>query len=351
MSTEPYDALLLVSFGGPEGPEDVMGFLENVTRGRNVPRARLAEVGEHYLRFGGVSPINQQCRDLIAAIEVDFAGHGLDLPVYWGNRNWKPYLADTMRRMADDGIRRAIAFVTAAYGSYSSCRQYREDIAGARAAVGSRAPRVDKLRHYFNHPGFVEPMVDATLAALHRLPEEVRGEAHLAFTAHSIPTQMAEHSGPRGGEYVRGLADAARLVQERVDGGTHPWELVFQSRSGPPGQPWLEPDVGDHLDVLHCKGVRSAVLVPIGFVSDHLEIKYDLDVEAMDRAGELGIHLARVATVGTEPRFVAMVRELVLERMTPDAPRRALGTLGPSHDECPRECCRYEPARPMRSGA
>lgn len=339
MDASTYDALLLVSFGGPEGPDDVIPFLENVTRGRGVPRERLAEVGEHYFRFGGVSPINQQCRDLAAAIRADFAAHGLGLPVYWGNRNWRPYLTDTLQAMAADGIRRAAAFVTAAYGSFSSCRQYREDIARARAEVGPRAPQVDKLRNYFNHPGFVEPMADATVAALDRLPAQLRGEAHLAFTAHSIPTGMAEYSGPRGGEYVRQLTETARLVQERVDGGRCRWRLVFQSRSGPPGHPWLEPDVGDHLEELHAEGVPACVLVPIGFVSDHMEVKFDLDVEAADRADKLGIDVVRAATAGTDPRFVAMVRELLLERAEPGTPRRVVGSLGPAQDDCPAHCC------------
>lgn len=339
-----YDALLVVSFGGPEGPDDVIPFLENVTRGRGVPRERLAAVGEHYFRFGGVSPINQQCRDLIAAVEADFAAHGVDLAVYWGNRNWTPYLADTLRRMAADGVRRAVAFVTAAYSSYSSCRQYLDDIERARTEVGPDAPRVDKLRHYFNHPGFVEPMVDATIAALDRLPASLRDGAHLAFTAHSIPLEMAERSGPRGGAYVRQLRETARLVQERVDGGTHPWALVYQSRSGPPTQPWLEPDVGDHLESLRASEAPACVLVPIGFVSDHMEVRYDLDVEAAEAAQRLGLHLARAATAGTDPRFVAMVRELVLERVVPGAPRRVLGTMGPGHDRCPATCCRTGPA-------
>lgn len=344
MSPSTYDAVLLVSFGGPEGPDDVIPFLENVTRGRGVPRERLAEVGEHYFRFGGVSPINQQCRDLLAAMRSDFAANGLDLPVYWGNRNWRPYLTDTVRKMADDGVRRAAAFVTASYSSYSSCRQYREDIARARAEAGARAPVVDKLRTYFDHPGFVEPMADATNAALDRLPTAVHREAHLAFTAHSLPMRMAERSGPRGGEYVRQLSETARLVHGRVDGGAYPWQLVFQSRSGPPTQPWLEPDVCDHLDALHAKGVPSCVLVPIGFVSDHMEVKFDLDVEAAERARELGLEVARAATVGTDPRFVAMARELVLEREDAAAGRRTLGSLGPAADDCPAHCCLADPA-------
>lgn len=345
-ATRTYDALLLVSFGGPERPEDVMPFLENVTAGRNVPRERLAEVAEHYYACGG-SPINRQCRQLIAAIESDFAAHGLNLPVYWGNRNWDPYLTDTMLRMAADGVRRAMAFITAAYSSYSSCRQYREDIARAQREAGPDAPAVDKVRQYFNHPGFVEPMADATRRALGELPADKRDRAHIAFTAHSIPTAMAAASGPEGDAYARQLTETAGLVAERVDGssgdvaggGARTWKLVYQSRSGPPSQPWLEPDICDHLDEVHADGAEAVVVVPIGFVSDHLEVLHDLDAEAAQRAEKLGIRLARASTAGTDPRFVAMVRELVRERTSPDAPARSLGTLGPGHCECPANCC------------
>ncbi|WP_434582110.1 ferrochelatase [Carbonactinospora thermoautotrophica] len=342
----PYDALLLLSFGGPEGPDDVMPFLRNVTRGRGIPDERLAEVAQHYLRLGGVSPINEQCRRLLAAIRADFAAHGLDLPVYWGNRNWTPYLTDTLRQMAEDGVERAIVFVTSAYASYSGCRQYREDLAAAQAAVGERAPRCDKLRHYFNHPGFVEPMIDNTVAALRALPADLRAGARLAFTTHSIPISWAETSGPEGGAYVAQHLEVARLVatgvQERT-GVAHPWELVYQSRSGPPSQPWLEPDICDHLDALRSAGAAAVVIVPIGFVSDHLEVRYDLDTEALDHAAKLGLAATRAATVGVDPRFVAMIRELVLERAAAErgqpVARRAVGRLGPSHDVCPLDCC------------
>ncbi len=299
-----YDALLVVSFGGPEKPDDVMPFLENVVRGRGVPRERLLEVEAHYQRFGGVSPINQQCRDLIAALDVD-------LPVYWGNRNWHPFLEDTLRQMAADGVRRAAAFVTAAYSSYSSCRQYRDDIALARANVPG-APEVVKLRHYFDHPGFVAAMVDHTREALERLPEEHRDAARLVFTAHSIPVSMADTAGPRGGAYQAQLAATASLVAREVT-GDRPWDLVWQSRSGPPHIPWLEPDVCDHLEELHASGAEAVVLVPIGFVSDHMEVVYDLDVEAKSLAEKLGLPLARAATAGTHPRFVSMIAELLAE--------------------------------------
>lgn len=334
-----YDAFLLVSFGGPEGPGEVMPFLRNVTRGRNIPDERLEEVAGHYHHFGGVSPINQQCRDLIAAIEADFAANGIGLPVYWGNRNWDPYLTDTVKRMAGDGVRRAVALTTSAYSSYSSCRQYLEDIERARAGTGPGAPVIDKLRNYFNHPGFIEPLAEHAQAALGTLAEAVRPDAHLVFTAHSIPEAMAAASGPHGGAYPAQLREAARLISERVDGGTHPWELAYQSRSGPPSQPWLEPDVIDHLAALASGGARAAVLVPAGFVSDHMEVRYDLDIEATAAAGRLGIEVARAATPGAHPRFVAMIRELVRERMSDTAERLTLGTLGPSCDVCPAGCC------------
>jgi len=322
-----YDALLLLSFGGPEEPGDVMPFLENVTRGRGVPRERLESVAEHYHLFGGVSPINQQCRDLKAAIEADFASHGLDLPVYWGNRNWDPFLADTLRRMKADGVRRAAAFVTSAYSGYSCCRQYLEDIDRARAEVEG-APEIDKLRVYFNHPGFVEPVADNLRAAFGRLPAELREDARLVFTAHSVP--MAQ---PGRASYVAELNDVAEVVAEG-----RPWSLVYQSRSGPPSTPWLEPDVGDHLEKLRSEGARAAVIAPIGFVSDHMEVKYDLDVEAAELAERIGLRIERAATPGTHPRFVAMVRELLLER--DGSGRPALGSLGPRPDTCAATCCR-----------
>jgi len=307
-----YDALLLLSFGGPEGPDDVMPFLENVTRGRQIPPERLAAVATHYQRFGGVSPINACNRALIAALRPT-----VDLPIYWGNRNWRPLLADTMRAMAADGIRHAVCFTTSAYGGYSSCRQYIEDIARARADVEG-APAVDKLRPFFDHPGFIGPFVDATLAALDRLGEVGRG-AHLVFTAHSIPLAQATTS-----DYVAQLQEASRLVAARIP-GEHPRALVWQSRSGPPAQPWLEPDVCDHLTALAAEGARAAVVIPIGFVADHLEVIYDLDTVAAAHAASLGLPMARAATPGTAPAFVAMVGSLIAERT--GGPRLGLGTL------------------------
>ncbi|MFC9329357.1 ferrochelatase [Kitasatospora sp. NPDC057015] len=367
----PYDALLLLSFGGPEAPEEVVPFLENVTRGRGIPPERLKEVGKHYFLFGGVSPINEQNRELLAALRKDFAGHGLDLPVYWGNRNWAPYLVDTLREMAADGHRRIAVLATSAYAGYSGCRQYRENLADALArlaAEGLPELRVDKLRHFYNHPGFVRPMIDATLAALAELPASVRPGARLAFTTHSIPDTMAEASGAPddpargtpGGAYVAQHLEVARLIADAVAEATgapeRPWELVFQSRSGAPHVPWLEPDICDHLEAVQQAGAPAVVMVPIGFVSDHMEVKYDLDTEARAKAAELGLPVARAATVGADPRFTAAVRDLVLERAAAErgaAPERcALGRLGPARDVCAAACCPNPRApRPAAAGA
>ena len=360
-ATRPYDALLLLSFGGPEGPEDVVPFLENVTRGRGIPRERLAEVGQHYFLFGGVSPINAQNRELLDALRKDFAGHGLDLPVHWGNRNWAPYLVDTLRELAADGHRRVLVLATSAYANYSGCRQYRENLAAAlgqlreEGAPGAAELRVDKLRNFYNHPGFVQPMIDHTLAALAELPEGVRDGARLAFTTHSIPDALADSSGAPddpargtpGGAYVAQHRETARLVAEAVAEATgiagRPWELVYQSRSGSPQTPWLEPDICDHLAAVHTDGAPAVVMVPIGFVSDHMEVVYDLDTQARAVAEELGLPVSRARTVGADPRFVAGVRDLVLERAGSargERPARcALGALGPSHDLCPADCC------------
>jgi protoporphyrin/coproporphyrin ferrochelatase len=337
-----YDAFLLVSFGGPEAREDVIPFLANVTSGRGVPAARLDQVAAHYYQFGGVSPINQQCRDLLGAIKADFAAGGVDLPLYWGNRNWDPYLAGTVAAMAADGVTSALAFVTSAYSSFSSCRQYLDDIARARAPLGDGAPRIDKLRAYFNHPGFIEPFADATAAAIASLPAAA-GQADLVFTAHSIPAAMAAASGPAGGAYQAQLTEAARLIAGRVTARS--WRLAYQSRSGPPSQPWLGPDVNDSLSELARSGSRAVVLVPVGFVSDHLEVRFDLDTEAARTAARLGIALARAATPGTDARFAAMVTELVRERLEGREPR-ALGRLGPAPGDCAAACC-GGPGRPV----
>jgi ferrochelatase len=346
----PYDAVLIVSFGGPEGPDDVMPFLKNVTAGRGVPPERLAEVAEHYVHVGGVSPINGHSRALLAAARADFADHGIDLPIYWANRHWAPLLPEVLAQMRDDGITNAIAFLTSAYASYSGCRQYLDAIEQGRAEVGEGAPTVDRLRQYFNHPGFIEPMIDGVDAALTQLPDELRTDAALAFVAHSIPTAMEATSGPNGNGYTRQLAEAVRLVSaglrqpgdsaRSVTDSVRSVTLSFCSRSGSPAMPWLEPDIGDRLDEIAASGARAVVVVPIGFVSDHMEVVYDLDTEAAAKAASLGLAFARSATAGTDPRFVAMVRELVLER-TADRDPRALGPVGPAHDVCPVDCCRF----------
>ncbi|HEV7204654.1 MAG TPA: ferrochelatase, partial [Jatrophihabitans sp.] len=326
----PYaaDALLLLSFGGPEGPDDVMPFLRNVTRGRGIPDERLAEVAEHYQHFHGVSPINEQNRDLIAALEVEFRERGIDLPIYWGNRNWKPYVADAVRQMRDDGVQRALVFATSATASYSSCRQYREDLAQAQRVSGEGAPELVKLRHFFDHPGFVEAAATGVRAALDELPAEHRDTARLIFTAHSVPVSMNEQSGPRrNGLYEAQQRETARLVAESIRGAGAEFDLVWQSRSGPPQIPWLEPDINDHLRDLAGQGVRAVVVAPTGFVSDHIEVRWDLDTEARDTAAELGLAYARAQTAGTHPAFVSAVRELVQER-TDDAEPKFLGKLG-----------------------
>jgi ferrochelatase len=325
-----YDAILLLSFGGPEGPDDVMPFLENVTRGRGVPRERLLEVAEHYLHFGGVSPINGHNRALIAAIEGALAARGAALPIYFGNRNWTPYLADTVAQMKADGVERALVFATSAFGSYSGCRQYQEDLAKAREAV-TDAPILDKIRTFHDHPGFLEAQTERVKDALGTLPEALRAEARLVFTAHSVPMSMAS-TGP----YVRQLEEASRLVTAMLDRSEH--DLVWQSRSGPPSVPWLEPDVGDHLDALAARGTKAVVIVPIGFLSDHMEVVWDLDHEARDRAAARGIAFARAGTVGAHPRFVDAIVDLIEER-TKSAPRRSLGVLGISPDVCASDCC------------
>jgi ferrochelatase len=331
-----YDAFVLLSFGGPEKPDDVMPFLRNVVRGRGVPDERLAEVAEHYMHFGGVSPINQQNRDLLAAIETEFAAHGIGLPAYWGNRNWHPMLADTVAKMRDDGVENALGFATSAYGGYSSCKQYWEDIAAAREHVGPGAPRISKLRQFHDHPGFVNPLVSGVQEALKALDPARRASTRLVFTAHSIPVSMAATAGPTGDRYNNQLEETARLVHAAAAADLG-YDLVWQSRSGPPHVPWLEPDINDHLSVLAEKGVTDVVVSPIGFVSDHLEVIWDLDNEAKDTAARLGLGYVRASTPGVHPEFVAMVRQLVQER-TDDQSRPALGTL-PTWDVCPADCC------------
>ena len=331
-----YDALLIVSFGGPEGMDEVMPFLENVLRGKNVPHERMLAVAHHYELFDGISPINSQNRALIAALEKEMKESGLHLPIYWGNRNWHPMLSDTLRRMADDGIKNALAFFTSAYSSYSGCRQYREDIMRAQAEVGAFAPRIEKLRVFYNHPGFIEPNVENVRLALQQIPEERLNRAQIAFTAHSIPLKMALNC-----DYEAQLQESCRLIAEGV--GHQSWRLVFQSRSGPPAQPWLEPDICDYLAKLKEAGTKDVVIAPVGFISDHMEVLYDLDTEARSLCERLDLNMVRASTVGAHPLFVSMIRELILERMNPDMPRRFLGMRGASHDICPAHCCLLAP--------
>ena len=328
-----YDAILFVSFGGPEGMDDVIPFLENVLRGRNVPRERMLQVARHYELFDGVSPINEQNRQLIASLKDELAAHGPQLPVYWGNRNWHPLLPDTIRTMQDDGIKHALAFVTSAYSSFSSCRQYRQNISDAQTAVVN-APNVDKLRAFYNHPLFVEANVEQIKLAATKAGVN---NPNLVFTAHSIPQAMADNC-----EYVAQLNETGQLVADSL--GLSNWQLVYQSRSGSPMQPWLGPDICDHLRELKSGGVTDVIVAPIGFVSDHMEVIYDLDVEAKTVADEIGLNVVRAATAGTHPSFVKMIRELILERTEGIEPR-ALGSHGPGHDICPVNCCQITDVR------
>jgi len=334
-----YDAILVTSFGGPERADDVMPFLENVLRAKNVPRERMLEVAEHYYHFGGKSPINDQNRQLIAALDAELAQHGPRLPIYWGNRNWHPMLADTLRRMKVDGVRRALAFVTSAYSSYSSCRQYREDIARAQELTGEGAPVVDKIRGYHNHPGFVEAVLDRLQHALAKIREDQREAAQVIYTAHSIPLAMAQVC-----DYEKQLKETGRLVAEKL--GLSEWRLAYQSRSGPASEPWLEPDILACLHAIKARGGSpDVVIAPIGFVSDHMEIVFDLDTQARQLCGELGLRMVRAETVGTHSRFIRMIRQLICERLDPGQPRLALGGLGPRPDECAVDCCAM-PRRP-----
>jgi ferrochelatase len=338
----PFDAILVVSFGGPEGMDDVIPFLENVLRGRNVPRERMLEVAKHYEQFGGVSPINRQNRELITCLEAELGRVDIELPVYFGNRNWKPMLADTVRQMRDNGVKQALALFTSSFSSYSACRQYHENLAEAQAITGENAPTFHKLRMYFNHPGFIETMAARVRESIAELPADLRAETRLVFTAHSIPQGMADNC-----EYVRQLHSSAKLICEEV--GQSDYALVFQSRSGPPNQRWLEPDICDYLDQFAEQGGTAVVISPLGFVSDHIEVLFDLDKEAAEVCRRRGIEMVRSKTAGTHPRFVRMIRELIEERIDPALPRPALGEFGPSHDECPADCCRYErPRRPQR---
>ena len=339
MPPRKYDAVLFVSFGGPEGQDDVLPFLENVLRGKPVPRERMLEVAEHYRHFGGVSPINDQTRELMAAVRADFDAHGLaDLPFYWGNRNWHPMLPEVVRQMADDGITNAIAFVVSAYSSYSGCRQYREDIQRAQAEVGPTAPTIDKIRTFYNHPDFIAANAEHVAAALDRLGRD--GSERIAFTAHSIPQPMADKCA-----YRKQLHETCRLIGEAVDVPTDRWDLVFQSRSGRPQDPWLEPDICDHVVTLGKNGLKKLVIAPIGFLSDHMEVMFDLDHEARDAAAEAGMQMERAATAGLHPQMVGLVRKLVQERLG-TAEVEAIGRYGANHDVCPLNCCPPPAGRP-----
>lgn len=349
-----YDAILLASFGGPEGQEDVIPFLRNVTRGRGIPDERLEEVAHHYRHFGGVSPINAQNRELKAALEAELAERGIELPVIWGNRNWDPYLSDALREAHAEGHRTLIAIATSAYSSYSSCRQYREDFAAALAETGLEGELViDKVRQFFDHPGFVAPFIDGLEAGLAEVttanPEiDLTTEVEVLFTTHSIPTADASKSGPasrgfgEGGAYEAQHRAVAEVVMAAVDSAEGvPWQLVFQSRSGPPSQPWLEPDINDVIASAPERGIRAVVIVPIGFVSDHMEVMWDLDNEAMESCREAGIHGVRVPTPGVDPAYVAGLVDLVIERIvgTPGSARPATTELGPWYDVCRPGCC------------
>ncbi|GAA4434197.1 ferrochelatase [Bremerella cremea] len=340
MQQPTFDALLVLSFGGPEKPDDVIPFLENVLRGRNVPRERMLEVAEHYYHFGGKSPINDQNRELIAALTEELAQHQIDLPIYWGNRNWHPLLADTMQKMHDDGHRRVLVFVTSIFSSYSGCRQYREDIQKAQAQLGLEEMVFAKIRTFYNHPEFIATMADRVRDAIAELPREGADQRKVLFTAHSIPNGMAENCA-----YEKQLQESSRLIAEAV--GVEDWALVYQSRSGPPQQPWLEPDVCDAIqEIADQKSASQLVIVPVGFVSDHMEVIYDLDDEAAKLAAELNLPMARAKTAGVHPTFIKMIRQLVEERLGLTIEKPAIGEYGPSHDVCPGDCCRYEPRRP-----
>jgi len=334
VNSSPYDAILFVSFGGPERREDVIPFLENVLRGKNIPRERMLAVAEHYDHFDGVSPINQQNRELIEALRKRLPDYGIHLPIYWGNRNWHPLLPETMREMTARGHQRALAFVTAAHSSYSGCRQYRQNIEEARASVGREAPIVDKIRVFYNHPDFIAAVAARLMDAIHRLPEAIRTECTVVFTAHSIPLSMAGNC-----RYVQQLQESCRLVANECGIPSARWQLVYQSRSGRPQDPWLEPDVLDQLRILKSRGTPGVILVPIGFLSDHMEVMYDLDIEARDLCQTLELPLERAGTVGTHPKFVDMICKLIGERIHENVPRQAIGEFGPDGDICATDCC------------
>ncbi len=334
--SQEYDAVLIVSFGGPEGMDDVMPFLDNVLRGRNVPTERKLEVAEHYALFNGVSPINDYNRKLAGQLKTELESRGFGLPIYIGNRNWHPLLPDTIQRMADDGVKRAVAFVTSAFGSYSSCRQYRENIDAAREIVGANAPEIDKIRLFYNHPDFIECNVRKIESALNEFPEDHRQAVAVTFTAHSIPVSMANNC-----QYADQLAESCRLTAEKL--GVTSWNLVYQSRSGSPTQPWLEPDICDELIRLKKFGFQEVIIAPIGFLTDHIEVLFDLDTEAREVCDEQNIKMIRAGTIGDDPLFVSMVADLIRERIDPETTCSYLGELGLTPDQCSPDCCKFEP--------
>ncbi|MBT4865727.1 MAG: ferrochelatase [Planctomycetaceae bacterium] len=339
-----YDAVLIIGFGGPERREDVIPFLENVLRGRNVPRERMLAVAEHYYQFGGKSPINDQVRELINALRIELDRREIDLPIEWGNRNWHPMLTDTLQDMADAGKRRAIGLVLAAYSSYSSCRQYRENVEAAVEHVGANAPVIDKIRVFYNHPDFIAANADHLRQAVEQFSQERRGNVHVAYTAHSIPASMANSC-----DYEQQLLESCRLVSEASGIAGDHWKLAYQSRSGRPQDPWLEPDICDHLRKVNEEGVSEVVVHPIGFLSDHLEVLYDLDEEAQQAANTMGMQMMRAATVGTHPAFVSMLGELIAERLSESSERRAIGQYKAGPDICPLDCCPAPIRRPPQT--
>jgi protoporphyrin/coproporphyrin ferrochelatase len=373
MAPKEYDAVLLASFGGPEGQDDVIPFLRNVTRGRGIPDERLEEVSHHYRAFGGISPINQQNRNLKAALETELASRGISLPVLWGNRNWDPYIPQTLQEAYDAGHRKLLMVTTSAYSCYSSCRQYREDIGIALTETGLDGKlEVDKVRQYFDHPGFVEPFVEGTAAGLAEVQEKLAADGlqgapvHILFATHSIPTRDAEAAGRSDGEprdfeqdsaYVaQHLAAGAEVVRrvESESGLTAPWSLVYQSRSGAPHVPWLEPDINDAIEELAGQGIKGVVIVPLGFVSDHMEVAWDLDTEALETCKNLGLAATRVPTPGTHRKFVSGLVDLICERTVANniADRPAMTGLGPWYDICRPGCCaNFRGEKPTIAGA
>jgi ferrochelatase len=342
MNSNTYDAFLLVSFGGPEAPEEVMPFLDNVLRGKPVSEERKKEVAEHYYQFGGVSPINAQNRALMDKLQTAFQENQIDLPIYWGNRNWKPYILDALTQMKQDGKRHALAYFTSAYSSYSGCRQYRENIQAAQAQIGEQAPNVSKLRMFFNHPHFIQVNANHIEDAYAKMNKTDKNKTFLVFTAHSIPIAMSENC-----DYEMQLHETARLVAQKA--GFDHYRLVYQSRSGPPQMPWLEPDVCDFISSLDEKKHDAVLVAPIGFVSDHMEVQFDLDVEAKEAAQKKGLNFFRARSAGNDDLFVEMIVDLVLERMHDREDKKSIGRLGPWHDVCPPDCCTYTPRRPVQS--